>query len=61
MKAAAVERKSHRGMEEPPGDGEERDFAFEWTELVMQGSKHEGQGELGENSSQRITSLLPFW
>lgn len=50
-----------KGEEEPPGDGEERDLTFEWTELVMLGSKHEGKGESGGNSSQQITSLLPFW
>lgn len=52
---------SSRGEEEPPEDGEERDLAFDWTELVMLGSKHEGQGESGGNSSQQSTSLLPFW
>lgn len=29
---------SSRGEEEPPEDGEERDLAFDWTELVMLGS-----------------------
>lgn len=48
------------GDEGPPGKGEERDLAFEWTELVMRVSEHEGQGDSGENRSQGITSCCHF-